>query len=291
MSVPRLLLLSQDATLADSLRSQIADAFDLQLISEHSQLAAAARVNSTRADSTRADAAQALIADFRTISGGGHAEEELLNELAGMSRRPLVIVLTGDNCPEPIDRHIACSGAIVLREPFDLDDIVLLLPGMSTAATGRSAIGAIPVGTGAIDARKIDETDPEFALSGLTRRFETRTPRLQMMLSDLQVAARHDVTLLLIGETGAGKTYLARLIHEISPRRQEPFLPIACGALPSDLIESEMFGHVKGSFTSAHADKDGKFIAAGQGTILLDEIDVHTRPRAHATDTRGDQPR
>ena len=94
------------------------------------------------------------------------------------------------------------------------------------------------------------------------------------MLQDLEVAARHDVTILLIGETGSGKTFLSQLIHEVSQRRNEPFLPIACGALPSDLIESEMFGHVKGAFTSAHADKDGKFLAAGRGTILLDEIDV-----------------
>jgi DNA-binding NtrC family response regulator len=95
-----------------------------------------------------------------------------------------------------------------------------------------------------------------------------------MMLSDLEIAARHDVTVLLIGETGSGKTFLSKLIHEISPRRNEPFLPVACGALPNDLIESELFGHVKGAFTSAHADKEGKFIAARSGTILLDEIDV-----------------
>jgi len=94
------------------------------------------------------------------------------------------------------------------------------------------------------------------------------------VLADLEVAARHDVTILLIGETGAGKTYLSRLIHEVSPRRHEPFMPLACGALPADLIESELFGHVKGSFTSAHADKEGKFIAARRGSILLDEIDV-----------------
>jgi DNA-binding NtrC family response regulator len=118
------------------------------------------------------------------------------------------------------------------------------------------------------------EDPPDFALNGLTRRFETNCPRLRRMLADLEVAARHDVTLLLIGETGSGKTFLARLIHEISPRRNDPFLPVACGALPADLIESEMFGHVKGAFTSAHADKDGKFVAAGRGTILLDEIDI-----------------
>lgn len=106
--------------------------------------------------------------------------------------------------------------------------------------------------------------------------FRTRTPELRQMLKRLEVAARHNVTILLIGETGSGKTHLASLIHDISPRTADPFLHVACGALPGELIESELFGHVKGSFTSAHTDKDGKFLAAGNGTILLDEIDVLT---------------
>ncbi len=110
----------------------------------------------------------------------------------------------------------------------------------------------------------------------MSEKFRTRTPELRAMLRRLEVAARHNVTILLIGETGAGKTHLASLIHENSPRSNEPFLHVACGALPGELIESELFGHVKGAFTSAHADKDGKFLAAGSGTILLDEIDVLT---------------
>lgn len=105
-------------------------------------------------------------------------------------------------------------------------------------------------------------------------RYRTQTPALRQMLQRLEVAARHDVTILLIGETGSGKTHLARLIHEVSNRSESPFLTVACGALPAELIESELFGHVKGAFTSAHTDKDGKFLAAGKGTILLDEIDV-----------------
>jgi DNA-binding NtrC family response regulator len=118
------------------------------------------------------------------------------------------------------------------------------------------------------------EADGRSVLNGITRQFATHTPQLKRMLAELEVAAGHDVTVLLIGETGVGKTYLSRLIHEVSPRRNEPFLTVACGALPADLIESELFGHVKGAFTSAHADKDGKFLAARGGTILLDEIDV-----------------
>ncbi|QDT65078.1 sigma-54 interaction domain-containing protein [Calycomorphotria hydatis] len=114
----------------------------------------------------------------------------------------------------------------------------------------------------------------ERVLSGITRSFETNNDDLKLMLEELEVAAQHDVTVLLIGETGSGKTFLSRLIHEVSNRKEEPFLTVACGALPADLIESELFGHVKGAFTGAHADKEGKFIAAGRGTVLLDEIDV-----------------
>ena len=107
-------------------------------------------------------------------------------------------------------------------------------------------------------------------------RYRTKTPELRIMLNRLQIAAQHDVTILLVGETGSGKTHLARLIHEASARKTEPFVTVACGALPGELIESELFGHTKGSFTSAHADKGGKFLSAGRGTILLDEIDVLT---------------
>jgi transcriptional regulator with PAS, ATPase and Fis domain len=83
-----------------------------------------------------------------------------------------------------------------------------------------------------------------------------------------------DTTLLLTGETGTGKTCLARLIHEHSPRAGEPFLTVDCGALSPTLIESELFGHVKGAFTGADRDRLGKLAAAGRGTLLLDEINA-----------------
>jgi len=81
-----------------------------------------------------------------------------------------------------------------------------------------------------------------------------------------------DSTVLITGESGTGKEVAARAIHYYSPRREHPFISINCGALPDNLLESELFGHVKGSFTGAIADKKGMFEMAGKGTIFLDEI-------------------
>jgi two-component system response regulator HydG len=114
----------------------------------------------------------------------------------------------------------------------------------------------------------------ETVLDRIRSRLFTLTPSLVNLSEQLEIAASHDVTVLIEGETGTGKTHLAKLIHDCSSRAANRFLVVACGALSGNLIASEFFGHVKGSFTGADGNKVGKFAAAGQGTLLLDEIDT-----------------
>lgn len=88
----------------------------------------------------------------------------------------------------------------------------------------------------------------------------------------VQTVADSKSTVLISGESGTGKSLIARAIHQRSDRRNKPFIEVSCGAIPEGLLESELFGHVKGSFTGAVANKEGKFKAAEGGTIFLDEI-------------------
>jgi DNA-binding NtrC family response regulator len=96
---------------------------------------------------------------------------------------------------------------------------------------------------------------------------------MQRLLGQLSAVAPLETTVLLTGETGSGKTHLARVIHRLSPRQDRPFVVVHCGSLTPTLLQSELFGHVRGSFTGAECNYAGKFAEAADGTILLDEVD------------------
>lgn len=100
----------------------------------------------------------------------------------------------------------------------------------------------------------------------------TQNPIMEELLSKVKLVAKTQATLLITGENGTGKEILAKLVHYHSSRQNKPMVNVNCGAIPSELVESELFGHEKGAFTGAHARKEGCFELADGGTLFLDEI-------------------
>jgi len=106
-------------------------------------------------------------------------------------------------------------------------------------------------------------------------RFENiiaKSSKMQRVIEVIKVVAKSNATVLITGESGTGKELVARAIHSQSHRRNKPFVAVSCAALPESLLESELFGHEKGSFTGAYAQKKGKFEFANGGTLFLDEV-------------------
>lgn len=106
----------------------------------------------------------------------------------------------------------------------------------------------------------------------LSRPLIGEEPALKKVLKLVTKVAVTDSSVLILGESGTGKELIARAVHEKSPRINKPFVPINCGAIPENLLESELFGHVKGAFTGANQNRAGRFELADGGTIFLDEI-------------------
>ncbi|MCA9545375.1 MAG: sigma-54 factor interaction domain-containing protein, partial [Myxococcales bacterium] len=100
----------------------------------------------------------------------------------------------------------------------------------------------------------------------------SRAPAMAEVVRLAKLVARTDTPVLIQGETGTGKEVLAQAVHAWSPRAERPFIKLNCAAIPAELVESELFGHVKGAFSGATRDREGRFRAANGGTLLLDEV-------------------
>ena len=163
------------------------------------------------------------------------------------------------------------TGAATQPEPLRLRGFPLLTkplkPENLADLGGLSTMAAVGPGTPPV-APPVPSSAAPMDIAGLVGQSE-RMQKIQRLIAKV-APQRHPV--LIMGESGTGKEVVARAIHTHSPWRDRPFVPVDCGALPPTLIESELFGHVKGAFTGAAASRQGLLAAAGSGTVFLDEI-------------------
>lgn len=183
----------------------------------------------------------------------------LLQTISAKKQTIATLVLGDDNQAENGLALLRLGAADYLSWPNDLGRLAYLIEMLTVRA--RFAPPALEPATELIADQHFQ--DDSFLSLGLEK----------MLDQVRQIAAAKDTTVLLGGETGTGKSRLARLIHELSPGHKRPFFTVNCGTLSASLIESELFGHVKGAFTGADRDRVGKFAEAGSGTLLLDDID------------------
>jgi two-component system response regulator GlrR len=176
---------------------------------------------------------------------------------------------------------MALFNAIHARDP-SLPVIVLTAHGTipdAVAATQRGLFGYLTKPYDAptlIDllkrATRLAGSSPNAIDNSWRSEIVTASPVMDTLLAEARLTAQSDAALLIQGESGTGKELLARAIHRASPRHAKPFVAINCGAIPAELLESELFGHVKGAFTGAGRDHPGLFLSAEGGTVFLDEI-------------------
>lgn len=168
-----------------------------------------------------------------------------------------VIIMTAYGQVKSAVRAMKLGAYDYITKPFDLEELGLVVEGaLRYTALAREVT------------RLKEELQEKFNLSNIV----TVSPKMLSVFSIVEKVSATDVSVLIQGESGTGKELVARAIHYASPRRDKPFVPVNCAALPENLLESELFGYEEGAFTGAKRRKPGKFEMASGGTLFLDEV-------------------
>jgi two-component system NtrC family response regulator len=241
-----ILIVDDEESILTQLRWGLADEYDVKTASSASEarrLLAETRPKVVTLDVTL------------TPRGSGEDGFMLLDEI--LDRYPLtkVVMVTGNDSRENALMAIQRGAVDWYSKPIRLEELKVIL---------RRAFLV----------RDLEAEHAEGMKSGRRRyhRLVGESEALRRVFGLIQRVAPTDATVLVLGENGTGKELVAHAIHKASPRREGPFVPINCGAIPETLLESELFGHEKGAFTDAYRTREGKFELADGGTIFLDEI-------------------
>jgi DNA-binding NtrC family response regulator len=190
---------------------------------------------------------------------------EVLRELAEPpdTERPQVVMMTAHATVESAIEAMKLGAFDYLQKPFEVDELLVVV---------RRALEHDRLRTQ--NRYLLSERDEEFNHYGIVG----KSKLIQELLKKLELVAQSKSTVLITGETGTGKELAARAIHDRSHQREMPLIKVNCAAIPESLLESELFGHVRGAFTGAQSNKRGKFALADGGSIFLDEIGTMPPP-------------
>ncbi|HVG35439.1 MAG TPA: sigma-54 dependent transcriptional regulator [Pyrinomonadaceae bacterium] len=202
----------------------------------------------------RQSPADLIISDVKMPDMGGI---ELLTAARQLSPDVVIVMMTAFATVETAREAFKLGADDFIQKPFDIDELKLIV------AKGLEKLAL---------KEEIKTLIKEQRERGNLGNIIGRSDRMQAVYQMIETVAEVQSTVLVTGESGTGKELVARAIHDLSPRAERPFVSINCGAFTETLLESELFGYVKGSFTGANSNRKGLFEAANRGTIFLDEI-------------------
>ncbi len=192
------------------------------------------------------------LTDMRLPDGNGL---DIIHEISTKCPQTPVAMITAHGNMNSAIEALKAGAFDFVNKPFELNTLRELV--VSALKLRESAIEAAP-----------DKPKP----ADTTMRFLGESEQIQKLRKTIIKLARSQAPIYISGESGTGKELVARLIHQQGSRADQPFIAVNCGAIPTELMESEFFGHIKGSFTGANSDKEGLFHAANGGTLFLDEV-------------------
>ncbi|MFG0299721.1 MAG: sigma-54-dependent transcriptional regulator [Phycisphaerales bacterium JB047] len=246
----RILVIDDDAIVADSL----AEFFENDGAIAHAVYSPSSAMNELKRADDSGLGYQVVLCDINLPEMGGL---DLLREIVRQHTQVAVIMLTGYGTIETAVQALRLGAVDFLTKPIVDEELRISLERALRQHELKRENTTMKT-----------RLEHSFGLANMVG----SDHRMEKIYETVHAVASSRTTVLMTGESGVGKSMIAKAIHQESNRAAKPYVELACGSIPETLLESELFGHVKGAFTGAHADKAGKFLAADGGTLFLDEI-------------------